>query len=69
MRRGRDLESDIQRDWDRGIEGQRETDLGALRATETEKERDRKCNRETEKGGWGEGAGREKETEKGGQMG
>lgn len=48
-----------------GIEGQRETDLGALRATETEKERDRKCNRETEEDGWGErGQGEKKRQRK-----
>lgn len=46
-------------------EGQRETDLEALSSTETEKERDRKGNRETETDG-GRG-GREGQTEKGGQ--
>ena len=38
--------------------------MGVLRATETEKERDRKCNRETEKGEWGEMGQGETETER-----
>ena len=65
--RGRDLESDIQRDTERGTEGDRFGSAESYR----DRDRDRKCNREIEKGGWGDrGQGETKrQTEEGGQVG
>lgn len=65
--RGRDLESDIQRDTERGTEGDRFGSAESYR----DRDRDRKCNREIEKGGWGDrGQGETKrQREEGGQVG